>query len=38
MKENFVHTKIICERNSSGNLRIEIFVMAFQVAKLFGHL
>ena len=26
----------ICEKNSSVNLRLEIFVMAFRVRKLFG--
>ena len=26
----------ICEENSSVNLRLEIFVMAFRVRKLFG--
>ena len=35
MKDNFIHVKI-CEKNSSVNLRLEIFVMAFRVRKLFG--
>ena len=36
MNGNFVHLKKICEKNSSVNLRFEIFVTAFRVRELFG--